>query len=254
MLAEDLQDPMVVPVSPQSITNQKMTRRRLGVELQYPDDPFSLQRQVVARKMVAADNFYSYINYTVNTLLCMIAVKFVVELRRSPPLAMGNSILLFILLLYTVSHCFQNMVVIPSNSSKVIPEGPSLQFSIHDTDDSLLLGYAADPPANLILQSTSVDLFIASKSEAALPIKSIKVNRADSGAVIKFFVMPGDNEPAFSLSFGMSIIEPVVLNLGEGLANVSAGNAHLIVGDRCKAGKPISRITLSYPQPQFLIL
>ena len=164
---------------------------------------------------------------------------------------MGKSIFWLLLILQALCNCFQNMVVLPS---KAIPEGPSLQFSIYDAAGSQLLGYAADPPANLILQSTSVDLFIASKSQAALPIRSVKVTRADAGAVIKFFVAPEDSEPAFSLSFGMAILEPVVLNLGEGLANVSAGNAHLIVGDPHKAGKFISRITLSYPPPHFMIL
>lgn len=145
------------------------------------------------------------------------------------------------------------MVVIPSGS-KAIAEGPSLQFSLYDAAGNVVLGYAADPPTNLLVQSTSTDLFIASQSQAALPIRSIKVSRADAGAVIKFFVAPEDTEPSFSLSFGMAIYEPVVLDLKEGLKNVSAGNAHLIVGDPHKAGKPISRITLSYPPPHFMIL
>lgn len=127
---------------------------------------------------------------------------------------------------------------------------PSLRFRLLDEEKQAVLEYAENPQV-AVPHSQSVSLFEA--SGAPLSVSSAMVCRADAGAVLSFFSDDAGKVPAFTLSFGLTIYDPVAVPSVN--RNGVYGNVHVLVeGAAPGPVQKIRRITLSYPGPPFLVL
>lgn len=98
-------------------------------------------------------------------------------------------------------------------------------------------------------------LFRASEAGAPLAIKSLRVRRAEGGAVIGLFHEEQDRDPALSVSFAIDIHEPVCIrDLGK---SSFFHNVHVVWSRAGTAPMPpmtFKKVTVSRPPPHFFVL
>ncbi len=153
--------------------------------------------------------------------------------------------ILWLIFLFKLSTA--TMVVIPNSANLELT--PTLQFRLLDCHGQETFKYADSPKL-----SGPSSTQILSESQPPIQVSSIEVDRADAGLMVSFYT-DYDNEPAFTLSFGMSVYErtfvPAIAR------SASFGNAHVLASPSTAGqanGVMVRRITITQAPLPYLIL
>lgn len=103
-------------------------------------------------------------------------------------------------------------------------------------------------------QSEPQNLFRASDKGRPLSVKSVRINRAEGGAVISLFHEEEDQKPAFTIAFSIDIHEPVCI--GDVSKSSFARNVQIVWSRPESASLPpmtFKKITVDKPLPHFVV-
>lgn len=149
------------------------------------------------------------------------------------------------------------MVVIPMQR-KINLAGPSLQFTLIDQNNRPVYTYSESPklPKNITAPGQKLEPICLMTSASPVTVAAIQVYRAEAGSIINFYTAADPKQPTFSLSFPISIYEPITIS--SVVKSASYGNVQVTVSPKAFPGTvtalAITKVELTVADLPYIIL